>query len=99
MSKCYIGFGKCSKYYLYILGHLICGILIDLGFYNQLDPRDNKGKIEYLGLSPELPKHPYIQFLYQYISLILGGSLFEFISKKNLKMRKIKLKILKLKIN
>ena len=41
--KITIGFGKCSKNYRYILGTVVCKILKNFIFNNELDPKDEEG--------------------------------------------------------
>ena len=80
MSKFIIGFGGCSKYYLYILGTVIFKCLRDCMFgFNTINPNS---KIGLFGFIPELSNHYLIQSLYRYTSFILGGTLFIYISKK-----------------
>ena len=81
MSKFYIGFGGCSKYYLYILGTVIFKCLRDCIFgFNIINP---ESKIGLFGFVPELSNHYLIQSLYRYLSFIIGGALFIYILKKN----------------
>ena len=80
MSKFYIGFGGCSKYYLYILGTVIFKCLRDCIFgFNIINP---ESKIGLFGFVPELSNHYLIQSLYKYLSFIIGGALFIYILKK-----------------
>ena len=80
MSKFYIGFGGCSKYYLYILGTVIFKCLRDCIFgFNIINP---ESKIGLFGFVPELSNHYLIQSLYRYLSFIIGGALFIYILKK-----------------
>ena len=80
MSKFIIGFGGCSKYYLYILGTVIFKCLRDCMFgFNTINPNS---KIGLFGFIPELSNHYLIQSLCRYASFILGGSLFIYISQK-----------------
>ena len=82
MSK-FIGLGNCSKYYLYILGTVICKCIRDCMFgFNTINP---ESKIGLFGFIPELSNHFIIQALYRYGSFILGGSLFTYILLKNSK--------------
>ena len=84
MSKSIIGFGKCSKYYFFILGTVICKTLNTFMFRNELDPKNSEGIFH-----SELYEHNYIQFLYKYISFIIGGILMECILKKSKQIKEI----------
>ena len=80
MAKCFIGLGKCSKKYLYILGTIFFNIIKDCFFgFAAIDP---ESKIGLFGFSPELSRHFLIQDFYKYLSFILGGLLFMYILKK-----------------
>ena len=82
MTK-FIGLGNWSKYYLYILGTVICKCIRDCMFgFNTINP---ESKIGLFGFIPELSNHFIIQALYRYGSFILGGSLFTYIVLKNSK--------------
>lgn len=86
MSKCFIGFGKCSKYYLYILGTVIFKCLKDCIFgFTSINP---ESKIGLFGIIPKLSNHFLIQSFYRYISFIFGGLIFMYISKNNSKKEK-----------
>ena len=77
----YIGLGKCSKYYLYILGAIIFRILKECLFgFIGYDP-ESKGSL--FGFIPELANHFLLQQFYRYISFIIGGIIFMIITKKN----------------
>ena len=81
MSKFIIGFGVCSKYYLYILGTVIFKCLRDCMFgFNTINPNS---KIGLFGFIPELSNHHLIQSLLRYSSFILGGALFIYISQQS----------------
>ena len=82
MPKFFIGFGECSKYYLYILGTVIFKCLRDCMFgFNNINP---ESKIGLFGFIPKLSHHHLIQSLYRYIGFIFGGALFTCILKKNI---------------
>ena len=79
MSECIIGFGRCSKYLIFILGTVIFKTLNNFIFDNQINPKSQSG---IFGFDPVLSKHPYIQYLYKYISFIIGGIIFEYVLYK-----------------
>ena len=82
MSECFIGIGKFSKYYFYILGTSLLKLLKNFLFgFSSINPESRKGLF---GFMPELSKHPLVQSLYQYISYIIGGILFNYIISRNL---------------
>lgn len=82
MSKSFIGFGKCSKYYIYILGTVIFKCLRDCLFgFNNINPET---KIGLVGFIPKLSSHHLIQSLYKYFSFIVGGGIFSCILKKKI---------------
>ena len=87
MSKCIIGFGKLSKYYLLILGTVICKTLKNFAFRNQLNPKAEGGIFGYI---PKLSEHNYVQYFYKYISFIIGGLTLEYILEKKQKSAKDK---------
>ena len=62
MSECIIGIGKCSKYYFFILGTVICQTLKNFIFENQLDPKHDS---VIFGFTPELSGHIYVQYFYK----------------------------------
>ena len=81
MCKKYIGFGKCSKSYIYILFAFILKTLDDNYFnYTSVSP---ESEIDFLGISPVLANHIIVQNFYKYISCIIGGILFKFIIRTN----------------
>ena len=86
MSSCIIGFGKFSKYYLFILGTVLCRTLKNFIFENQLDPKHDGG---IFGFTPELSGHLYVQCFYKYIGLILGGLIMELFLLKKKKRERI----------
>lgn len=74
----FIGIGKYSKYYLYILGTVIFkSIKESLFCFNYLD---TNAKSSLFGFTPRFSNHTLIKSLYRYISFILGGALFLYIS-------------------
>ena len=80
MWKIPIGFGNCSASYLYIVGASIFELIQD--YLLSLD--DIKKKYEYniFGIKTVLKSHKLIRVLYGYISYILFGFLFFYISLK-----------------
>jgi hypothetical protein len=86
MCTKFIGFGKCSKSYKYILYAIILK-LIDDNFFSFTSVSPEK-KISY-GFDPVLGNHIIIQNFYKYVSFIIGGLLFRYISNKNSKRKKI----------
>ena len=78
----FIGFGKCSKYYIYIFGTVIFKCLRDCLFgFNNINPET---KIGLVGFIPKLSNHHLIQSLYKYFSFIFGGAIFSCILKKEI---------------
>ena len=82
MSKCFIGKGKFSKYYLYILGASLFKLLKN--FFFGFMTINNKTRENLTKFFPKLSKYPLVPSLYKYISFIIGGSLFNYIISKNL---------------
>ena len=81
MNKCFIGFGECSKYYLYILSSTVLKSLRDCMFgFNSINPNSKMGLF---GFVPKLANHCIIQSIYRYSGFMLGGALFMYISQKN----------------
>ena len=85
MCTKFIGFGKCSKSYKYILYAIILK-LIDDNFFSFTSVSPEK-KISY-GFDPVLGNHIIIQNFYKYVIFIIGGLLFRYISNKNSKRKK-----------
>ena len=82
----FIGIGKCSKYYLYILGTVIFKSLKESLFsFNSID---TNAKLSLFGFIPYLSQHTLIKSLYRYISFIFGGALFLYISNKDSSKKK-----------
>ena len=85
MSKI-IGFGECSKFYLYILCTVIIKALKDLIFgFSDIDQRK---KEDFLIIKP-VPlfcKHNIIQNILRYLGIILGGFISLKIFRKNTKI-------------
>ena len=79
MSKAIIGIGKCSKYYLFILGTIICKVMRTFIFANEINPKSEGG---IFGFTPILNDHLIIQYFYKYISFIIGGLISEYILRK-----------------
>ena len=67
MSKCFIGLGKCSNFYIYILGSIIFNILKDLS----------------LLFTHILRSRGIIQSIYKYFGFIIFGAIFLKIFRKN----------------
>jgi hypothetical protein len=64
MNKCFIGFGECSKYYLYILASTVLKSLRDCMFgFNSINPNSKMGLF---GFVPKLANHCIIQSIYRY---------------------------------
>lgn len=85
MCKKFIGFGSCSKYYLYILFAIILKGLDDNYFsFTSISPETKTGIFTF---TPVLANHIIIQNFYKYVSFIIGGLIFGFILKKNLKSK------------
>ena len=87
MCQKYIGCGKCSKSYIYILLGFVLKTLDDNFFtFTSVAP---KMETNIFGINPVLSKHMLIQNFYKYISFIIGGTIFLFIIiKKNTKEQK-----------
>ena len=82
MFKKFIGIGKWSPSYLYILGASIFKCLRDCLFnFNSINP---ESKIGLFGFTPILSNHTILTSIYMYISYILLGLLFYYISNKKL---------------
>ena len=79
MSEFIIGFGRCSKYLIFILGTVIFKTLNNFIFENQINPKSKGGLF---GFIPVLSHHVYVQYLYKYISFIIGGIIFEYVLYK-----------------
>lgn len=69
MSKCFIGIGKCSYFYFYLLGLIILNALKRALFQNK---------------NITFNKHLLIKSVYKYFSYIIFGALFHIILKKYL---------------
>jgi len=85
MSEFIIGFGRCSKYLIFILGTVIFKTLNNFIFENQINPKSKGGLF---GFIPVLSHHLYVQYLYKYISFIIGGIIFEYVLYKKSKTKK-----------
>ena len=85
MVKFLIGFGKCPKHLLFVLGNVICKILNFFIFDDQINLKNQGGLFEFI---PVLSNHLYIQNLLKYISYIIGGCIFEFILSRKSKTKK-----------
>lgn len=79
MAKCFIGFGKCSYFYLYLLAYFIFNIIKRLLF---------NGTFEDLYFRLSIFHHNIIQNIVKYFSYIILGLIFFYISKKNKKFKK-----------
>ena len=81
MSKL-IGFGKCSKYYLYILYTVIIKAIKDIIFgFIDIDQR-NKEEFIIISPVPLFNQHTLLKNLFRYLGFILGGFIFEKLVKK-----------------
>ena len=97
MSK-FIGFGKCSKYYLYILGTVIIKAVKDVIFgFSDIDQR-NKADFQIIDPIPLFCQHNLFQNLFRYLGLFLGGYIFLKIKKRNIQTRKKSISINKDKL-
>ena len=83
MSK-FIGFGNCSKYYLYILYTIIIKAIKNILFgFKDIDQR-NKKEFKIINPTPLFNKHTLLQNLFRYLGFSLGGLIFlKIIKKKN----------------
>ena len=79
MTKSFIGFGKCSKYLIFILGTVVFKTLNNFIFENQINPKSEGG---IFGLVPVLSNHIFIQYFYKYISYAIGGYIFGYVLYK-----------------
>ena len=85
MCKKYIGFGKCSKSYMYILFAFVLKILDDNFFsFISISPQN---EINLFHISSVLSKHMIVQNFYKYLSFIIGGILFRFLLNYKTKNR------------
>ena len=83
MTKFIIGFGKCSKYLLFILGTVVFKTLNNFTFENQISLKSEGG---IFGFVPVLSNHIFIQYFYKYISYAIGGYIFYYVLyKKSMK--------------
>ena len=87
MSNNFIGLGKCSSLFLFILGNAIFKCLRDCLFnFTAFDP---DSKIGLFGFQPILSNHSLITNIYMYFSYIIFGLLFSYIlSKKVIEKKK-----------
>ena len=84
----FIGLGKCSKYYLYILGTVIIKALKDVIYgFSDIDQR-NKADFQIFKSIPLFCQHNLFQNIFRYLGIILGGYIFLKIEKKINKMGK-----------
>ena len=82
MSKI-IGFGRCSKYYLYILYTVIIKAVRDIIFgFIDCDQR-NKNDFQIFNPVPIFNKHCLLQNLFRYIGFVIGGFIFQRIKKNS----------------
>ena len=82
MSKI-IGFGRCSKYYLYILYTVIIKAVRDIIFgFIDCDQR-NKNDFQIFNPAPIFNKHCLLQNLFRYIGFVIGGFIFQRIKKNS----------------
>lgn len=88
MAKFFIGLGKFSKSYLYILGAVLSRCFRDYLFgFITINPKSKAGLF---GFIPELYKHYLLQDFYRYIGFIIGGFIFMKILKKKITKEEIK---------
>ena len=85
MSNNFIGIGKCSRFYLYIIGYLLSS-LFQKFLINIEDKKNGKGLLFF---SPILNDHKLIQYLYKYFSFIIFGFFSFYITQKNTKKETI----------
>ena len=87
MSKKLIGFGKCSPFYLFILGDGLFKCLRDCLFnFGSIDPQSDVGLFLF---KPILSDHPILTSIFAYIGYIIFGLALYFIrEKKSLGERK-----------
>ena len=86
MGKSLIGLGKCSSFYLFIIGNAIFKCLRDCLFnFNSFSPDSDIGLF---GFKPVLSNHCIIANVYMYFSYIGFGLLFFFISNKKIMKEK-----------
>ena len=79
----FIGFGKCSKYYLYILATVIIKAVKDVIFgFSDIDQR-NKEDFQVFPKPPLFCQHNLLQNLFRYLGHIGGGFIFLRIKQKN----------------
>ena len=77
-----IGFGQCSKYYLYILYTVIIKAIKDIIFgFIDIDQR-NKEEFIIIHPVPLFNQHTLLKNLFRYLGFILGGFIFEKLVKK-----------------
>ena len=75
MSKL-IGFGQCTKYYLYILYTVVLKAINDVIFgFSDIDQR-NKEDFQIIKPTPLFVKHNLLQNLFRYLGFIIGGYIF-----------------------
>jgi len=85
-----IGFGKCSKYYLYILGTVVIKAVKDVIFgFSDIDQR-NKEDFQIIKPIPLFCQHNLLQNLFRYLGLFAGGFIFLKIKQKNIQSNKEK---------
>ena len=85
-----IGFGECSKYYLYILATVIIKAVKDVIFgFSDIDQR-NKADFQIIKPIPLFCQHNLLQNLIRFLGLIAGGFIFLKIEEKNSKANKAK---------
>ena len=92
MAKCIIGFGKCSRYYLYILYSMCCYFLYFIMFDFSLFDSDSKKGI--LFFIPVINAHFLIKCLYKYLGFIVFSILLIYFDRNN-ERKSIKEKITK----
>ena len=77
----YITLGRFNKRYFFILGSIIVRVILSFisGFTPYLTPNNT---IFIFGFNSNFFSHPIISYVFQYISLFLGGLLLEFIIRR-----------------
>ena len=83
-----IGFGKCSRYYQYILYTVIIKAVKDIIYgFSDIDQRI---KTDFLIIEPPpvFCQHNLIQNFFRYLGLFIGGVIFLKYSKKKMKQKK-----------
>ena len=97
MSRKLIGFGKCSSFYLFILGDSFFKCLRDCLFnFGSIDPQSDVGLFMF---KPILSDHPILTSIFAYIGYIIFGFALYFIREKKLMGERVNNNINKSKTN